>query len=62
MKELFLVFNHNGIQYNYLTNFNMNGEFHGVCIFMWKEHKKKEPKFGTYQCLADFDYEGDTHS
>lgn len=36
-----------GVLYNYKTDFNGKGEFHGLVKEMWHQHSKKDPSFGT---------------
>ena len=47
MKQLFILFKKRGIQYNYKTDFNNDGEFHGVTLAMWEKAKEGDDKFGT---------------
>ena len=41
----FVVFNKENIKYDYKTDFNTDGEFHGVCLSMWAEVAINKPKF-----------------
>ena len=59
MKELFVVFSRKDILFDFRKDFNMNGEFHGVTLGMWKRAKQDDPKFGTYQNRAAIDYDAD---
>ena len=47
MKESIVSFNREGIIYDFETDFNDDGQFHGVCLSMWKQAVDEEPKFGT---------------
>ena len=59
MKNLFIVFHKKRINYDYKKDVNANGEFHGVCLSVWKQGKDEDPKFGTLQNRAEMDEEAD---
>jgi hypothetical protein len=49
-----------GMMYDFRTDFNDKGQFHGVTIVKWNNIRKKDPKIGTKQHQAQFDWEADT--
>ena len=49
-----------GMTYDFKTDFNDKGQFHGVMIVNWNRIRQKDPKFGTKQHQAQFDWEADT--
>jgi hypothetical protein len=49
-----------GMKYDFRTDFNDKGQFHGVMIVNWNRIRQKDPKFGTKQHQAQFDWEADT--
>lgn len=49
-----------GMTYDFRTDFNDKGQFHGVMIVSWNKIRLKDPKFGTKQHQAQFDWEADT--
>jgi hypothetical protein len=49
-----------GMTYDFRTDFNDKGQFHGVMIVNWNRIRQKDPKFGTKQHQAQFDWEADT--
>ena len=59
MKELFVVFSKNGVNHNNKSDFNANGEFHGVCFSMWDKANIDEEKFWSYKNVAEIDVDAD---
>jgi hypothetical protein len=59
MKYLFSVFHKNNIQYNYLTDFNGDGEFHAVLTTLWANEHASNPTFATGINTATFDHDSD---
>ena len=59
MRQLFIVFHNKRILYDYKKDVNANGEFHGVCLSMWKHGKTEDSKFGTFENRAEMDEEVD---
>ena len=63
-KYMSTVFNEfrckNGLLYDFRNDFNDKGQFHGVMIVNWNKIRQKDPKFGTKQHQAQFDWEADS--
>jgi len=47
LKYLFSMFRRKNIAYNYATDFNGEGEFHGVLSTMWAKQMEEDPDFAT---------------
>jgi hypothetical protein len=47
LKYLFSIFRRKNIAYNYATDFNGEGEFHGVLSTMWAKQMEEDPDFAT---------------
>ena len=54
MKKLFYVLKEKGVKYWFKTDFNANGEFHGLTISVWEEARAKDPLFGSKPNEAQF--------
>ena len=48
-----------GFQYDFKTDFDEKGQFHGVMIAKWYKLWKTDPTFGTQKFHAQFDWEVD---
>ena len=48
-----------GMKYDFKTDFDDKGQFHGVMITNWHSISKNDPKFGTRQHHAQSDWEAD---
>jgi hypothetical protein len=62
-KYMSIIFNEfgmkKGMAYDFRTDFNDKRQFHGVMITNWNSIQKNDPKFGTKQHQAQFDWEAD---
>jgi len=47
LKYLFCVFRRKNIQYNHLTDFNAEGEFHSILSTTWADEMEKDPSFAS---------------
>jgi hypothetical protein len=52
-------FSPKNINYNYLTDFNGDGEFHAVLSAQWEEEHSADPTFATGIGTATFDSDSD---
>ena len=59
LKTLFGKFKNECIEYNFKTDFNKDGEFHGILNDSWKAASKHNRLFGTGSKQSQFDWEGD---
>ena len=47
LKYSFSIFRRKNIEYNYATDFNGEGEFHGVLATMWAKEMEEDPDFAS---------------
>jgi hypothetical protein len=59
MKYLFSIFRKKNINYNFLTDFNGDGEFHSVLTAQWAKERQHDPKFATGVGTSSFDMDAD---
>lgn len=59
MKYLFSTFRKKNLSYNYLTDFNGDGEFHAVLTAQWANERTSDPSFATGIGTASFDMDSD---
>jgi hypothetical protein len=60
IKQLFTIFRKEGVEYDYLSDFNKDGEFHAVTKAMWIKAGEEDQNFGSAQHKAAIDEEADT--
>jgi hypothetical protein len=54
LKYLFCVFRRKNIQYNHLTDFNGEGEFHSVLSTTWADEMENDPTFASEIGMSTF--------
>jgi len=54
LKYLFCVFRRKNIQYNHLTDFNGEGEFHSVLSTTWADEMENDPTFASDIGMSTF--------
>jgi hypothetical protein len=63
-KYMSIIFNEFRVKrdmaYDFKKDFNDKGQFHGVMITNWNKIRQNDPKFGTKQHQAQFDWEADS--
>ena len=59
MKQLFVVFGKQQIEYQFDRDFNDPGEFHDVTKKIWVDAKKLDPNFGTKAHASKWDQDAD---
>jgi len=59
LKYLFSIFRCKNIVYNYATDFNGEGKFHGVLATMWAKEMEEDPEFTTGVNTATCDMNAD---
>ena len=59
IQQLFLVFRRKNILYDWKSDFNNKGEFHGQMKEKWRKTRLNDPTFGTMKRKAEFDIDVD---
>ena len=60
IKQLFAIFRKEGVEYDYLSDFNQDDKFHAVTKAMWIKASQDDKNFGSAQNKAAIDEEADT--
>jgi len=59
MKNPFVVFRTHHLEYEYKTDFNQSGKFHGAVLVVWDIAKEEDEEFVTHQNRAEIDINTD---